>query len=177
MAKRPFLDFTVSQMQDFGDLIKAREEYVAPTIAGIANNFVAGSIVWEKSLGLPAGPKMADGFALTLHFENIETEYVPGGYREIRVGAAVPIDGMWDGPANKENYVVYFAHPINAGMKDCYVEVRHAVGHQWIEGHPLPRDWVRLFAPIKLVVETERPGPVWLEPFELRATPFIRIYT
>ena len=76
----------------------------------VFGGYAWGRIVWEKDVGVPLSPNMADAFVFTHQFEEIHDEGV--GANGVADGKQVykdaPTPRVWDGPHDDQHYRVSF---------------------------------------------------------------------
>lgn len=122
----------------------------------VIDNCVFGSIVWERSLGRPVGPKLSEYFYIDLcgltpdtDWTKEKTNYTMGRF---------PIKAKWDDNDDQSVYRVFF------------VDNRLSLPNHWIEAKFGPgTDWdVSTFRIVPELQNFEWASrPVWLKPFHI----------
>lgn len=168
----PFIRYTVEQKNDFSTLFRGPRTVEHLVAAGVGDEFVLGSIDWDKSLGRPLTPEMADGFDIEVTYETIVGigDAMGGPERPEPIRTPSGILAKWDGGSEDGRYHVHFvASPIKREVTHS-LEVKLA-GADW-SAITLPGTWLRSIQP-PVRVFTKDISPVWAEPFEVIASPFI----
>jgi hypothetical protein len=129
---------------------------------------VWGMIMWKKTLGRPATPRLADGFVIQHDSPpEKESDDTPGARPEWPLGFPHAEPQKWDGPHDATYYRVSFITNAYGGPDDVNVlEVAFARGVPWIEVKP----WARARG-IRRISSAAyfRPSGKWivLHPFEV----------
>jgi hypothetical protein len=170
----PFIRYSVDQQNDFSTLIRGARTLEHMIAAGVGDEFMFGSIEWDKSLGKPLTPEMADGFEIIVTHETIVDigDATGGPVHPTPLITPSGTLGKWDAAdENGRHHVHFVASPIKRGVIHT-VEIKLA-GVDW-SALTLPGTWLRNMQPSARVF-TKDISPAWTEPFEVIASPFIFI--
>lgn len=158
----PYSGFSADHTRTIIDVIKDHRvvdklKLIAGTEA--IDKCVFGSIVWDKKLGRPNGPKMSDHFELLLcHNTEVHDDNIPGP-RTIKFED--PIVAKWDDGGDEQAYRVTFIKG-GAEPRDYWVEVKFAAGTNWDVSSFRLVPGAQPF--------TKKLDPVWLQPFQIETT-------
>lgn len=169
----PFILYSVEQKNDFSALFRGPRTVEHLIAAGVGDEFMFGSIEWDKSLGRPLTPEMADGFEIIVTHETIVDIGDATGSAVHPTPLITPSGtlGKWDADDENGRHHVYFvASPIKRGVAHT-LEVNLAPGVDW-SAITLQGTWLRTMRP-SVRVFTKDISPTWTEPFEVIANPFI----
>lgn len=175
MPKNPWIARVVDDMQHFGTLISGPRTTAQIVAAGVGDDFMFGSIIWEKSLGRPQSPRMADGFDILLNYKTVVLigDGFGGPAHEVSLDTPLPVTGKWDADDGGSQHRVYFVFGGLAVGRNYTVDVTLASGVRWPRGQ-LTGPWILDIEPDRRAFRKDT-TPAWLEPFEVIASPFIFI--
>ena len=108
----------------------------ARPVADIFSNTAWGTIRWDRSVGWPNAPRMADGFSFSFNYIEIKDDQGVDPSGKV-TGKGTPKPGppplVWDGPHDEQNFRVSFLYfAIKSSMQQVLVELKNGVA--W---HPL----------------------------------------
>jgi len=145
------------------------------------SQYMSGTIIWNKALGKPSGPKPSDGFVVRLH---TVTDRLDGGAMDtpLQHDDHLQVDSYpvkWD-DSDADHYVVHFLQSIPSATQYA-LHVTIADGVTWVdeankpvlEGHfmsPSLRTYGKDTSTGKTI-----PMPSWIEPFYVVGSTMLKV--
>lgn len=151
---------------------EALERWAGPDVTrrSFLSDMIFGTIRWDKDLGRPATPTLADGFLLQHLYTNVTMESGPGGILEHRERGSVDPPLMWDTGPSDDQYLVSFVDKVEGLLEEAITAALAPVAWQGAAPYE-PYAGVRRIEPPGYNLQEPTGLPVFME-FKVLLAPF-----